>query len=106
MLAMIATPTVCVCACWPSSRVLRPRGDQRCGADAELSAKVTSKVPPLQGRRFGSELSTLKGLLIFSAPKVIFSTPILPEVIFLTPSLCYFCRPPRYYFFDPLGLFF
>ena len=46
------------------------------------------------------------GLLIFSAPKVIFSTPILPEVIFLTPSLCYFCRPPRYYFFDPSGYFF
>ena len=47
-------------------------------------------------RRFGPHVL---GLLIFSAPKVIFSTPILPEVIFLTPSLCYFCRPPPILFF-------
>ena len=58
----------------------------------------------------GAALPPFPGLLIFSAPMVIFSTPILPEVIFLNPGvgpanhLIFFA--PRYYFFGPLGTFF
>ena len=50
------------------------------------------------------------GLLIFSAPMIIFSTPILPEVIFLTPGVGpashLIFLAPKYYFFGPLGTFF
>ena len=52
----------------------------------------------------------LWGLLIFSAPMIIFLTPILPEVIFLTPGVGpanhLIFLAPKYFFFGPLGTFF